>query len=121
MASAFQLRHLLPITSLSTPAFLGLARRYLEFLLSPDTAEEARALLELVKIKEKRMGSARSLVLAPLPAHEGKDADGTPGDKVATKTVSGEQSVTGQKREPEEQESRRGRVRRRLANLEGEA
>lgn len=49
MASNFQLRHLPPVTGKSTPAFLVLARRYLEFLLITDTAEEARASWRLVK------------------------------------------------------------------------
>lgn len=98
-----------------------LARVPAPALLDVDSYEQAKALMAaLPRPCLSFLPSAaalRQLSSMCLPTVTAGIKSSLATDEVATRTVSGEQSIAGQKREPEEQESRQVRAGQRLANL----
>lgn len=130
MATSFETALLPPIMGQSTPGFLRLARHYLEVLLDPSTAEEARALLQLIDIKEKRAASTRvAIPAAAQPLEEDDNADEdlpeildmikpskgrkrSPAPLKDARSAKRARGSTGEPRKPKQQQQERGEQER---------
>ncbi|CAO1617905.1 unnamed protein product [Jaminaea pallidilutea] len=118
----FERLQLPPVTADSTPAFLALSRRYLEFVLDENTREEARILLALIKVKERQAGRTQMLLALAPPSAGVDDQDQAHPRSLAiiTSLAPPHSSKLGNRRVRilSKSKSRQARVRRHLAALD---